>query len=104
MALSYSMHPLPQDLEQAALGAFLRRLRLPASNATVLRSSDSFVDGERGATLVFSAQFNQVRRFAVLVIPPFLPLKAVEAAGSTAASILTCRLRREQLRAALTEN
>lgn len=104
MTFSYNMRPLPQDLEQVALGAFSRRLRFPSSGATVLRSVDSYIDGERGATLVFSAQFNCVRRFAVLVIPPFLPLKAVEAAGCTAASILTCRLRREQLRAALTEN
>ena len=89
-------NPLPVPLERAALGAFIQNIRFPMARPTVYRSTDTWIEDEWGATLVFSGLFNRTRRFAVLVIPKSLPPKVLEYAGATAASILNGRLRREK--------
>ena len=99
MALSPNAHFLPQPLEQVALGAFTRRLRFPATKPTVYQSLDTRIDDEWGVTLVFSAQVDHVRRFAILVVPKAFPTRLLEYAGHTAASVLNSRLRREARRA-----
>ena len=95
MAISPDQHPLPSDLEQIAIQAFAKRTRFPMDNPAVFQSVDTLIDDEPCTTLVFSAVFNQVRRFAVLVVHKAMPSKAVIYAGQTAASMLNSRLRRE---------
>ena len=99
MALNPNFHPLPKDLEARALEVFTQHLRFPVTKPTVYQSNDTRIDDEWGATLIFSAQVDRVRRFAILVVPRAFPTRTLEYAGHTAASVLNSRLRREVRRA-----
>lgn len=99
MALNPNFHSLPQDLEARALKVFTQHLRFPVTNPTVYQSADSRIDDEWGTTLIFSAQVDRVRRFAILVVPKTFPFRLMDYAGHTAASVLNSRLRREVRRA-----
>lgn len=95
MATRDDRRPLDPPIEQAILGAFARRIHYPVSETRVLQGTDTWVDGERCATLVVSAVFNRTRRFAILAIPLEIPTRTLRFAGQTAASVLNSRIRRE---------
>lgn len=95
MPLNPDFHPLPQDLEAHALGVFTRHLRFPTYRPSVYQCPDTWVEGSRCITLLFSARVNGQRLFAAVHVPPTIPPRVVDFASHTAASILNSRLRHE---------